>query len=213
MTICRLVVLAWFVCFLGSTSYAFVDNFGVELEAGSEAKTDVLAETLADYYDYYKNNLFFKVLEREEEVSLGVKVENGVKDYVDDKLDNRFHLLTLNYTKRLSKLLFFDYGFKAGPVVAENNHENSYEFYKMEPKFIMKWDTLELSSSVMWQDKSYSNSDAIDTCAINFGIKKQFNQESSIALDFGTKSVEQSISDIQTQRKSQYAKIGYYWQR
>ncbi len=192
---------------------AHYDNFGIELETGTQEKSDTLQETIDDYYTYYKNNVFTKLINDEKNEEFTIKLENGIKDYSDDNLDNHFHLATFGYNKILSAIFALDIAAKGGVVVADKDEENTYGLKKIEPKLIAKINNFELSSSIAYQYKDYKSRNTIQDASLNFGIKRQFSQSSSGILNFGIKKIEQDVDNVENTRNSQYAKIGYYWQR
>jgi hypothetical protein len=191
----------------------YYDNFGIEFETGTEEKSDFLSGTFDDYYTYYKNNIFTKILNAEQNDEFSIKLENGIKNYSDDNLDNHFHLATFGYNKVLSKIFTLDIGAKGGVVVADKNENNTYGIKKIEPKLIARINNFELTSSIAYQYKDYKNKNIIQDSSLNFGIKRQFSESSSGLLNFGIKKIEQDVNNVENSKNSQYAKIGYYWQR
>lgn len=197
--------------FLSAQTY--IDNFGGEFETGTEEKTDELLTTLDDYYTYYKTNFFIKVKSDEETGEVTLKTENGIKNYTNDNIDNNFHIVNLGWQKPISEIFIFDLGLKNGVILAEKNKDNSYMLKKIEPKLIAKINSYEFLFSIAYQNKGYKNENKISDTSLNFGIKRQFTNSSNAILSFGVKKIEQDIDNIGSTKNSQYAKVGYYWQR
>jgi hypothetical protein len=213
LTISFLLLLIFILSIKNLFAESYYNNFGIEFETGMQEKSDTLLETLDDYYTYYKNNIFTKILNDEKNEEFSIKLENGTKDYLDNNLDNHFHLATLGYNKILSEIFALDISAKGGVVIAEEDEGNSYGLKKIEPKLIAKINNFEVSSSIAYQYKDYKSKNTIQDASLNFGIKKQFSQSSSGILKFGIKNIEQAVDDVKSKKNSQYAKIGYYWQR
>jgi hypothetical protein len=200
-------------CFYALNAETYIDNLGVEFESGTAEKTDELLTTIDDYYTYYKSNFLMKMKSDEEIGEVILKTENGIKDYSNDNLDNHFHFVSLGWQKPLSEIFSFDLGLKSGILLADKFKDNSYTLRKIEPKIIAKVDNYEFFSSIVYQLKWYKSEDKIRDNSLNFGIKRQFTDCSNAILTFGIKKIDQNVDDIGSKKNSQYAKIGYYWQR
>jgi len=226
----RSVFLVWIILSLlwNVSAFAFESyftEFGTEFEVGEEEKADAIVDSLNQYYNFSKNITYFKrTLGVNSDVKL--QIDNGIKDYTEDKLDNHFHHLKFNYMAKLSALWDLDFGMQYGEVVNERDKMNSYLLTRLEPKVILNVNTWRFFGSVGWQIKEFEyrkkkdvailadKTRAILDSSLNCGIDKQISENSYLSLKYGWKYLtEDNLDGVESSKTAYSAKIGYYWKR
>jgi hypothetical protein len=204
---------------------SYFTEFGTEIEVGQEEKEDAIVDSLDQYYNFSKNMTYLK---RNIGVNTDLKfqVDNGIKDYTDDALDNHFYYLKLNCMTKLSALWDFDFGLKYGEVSNEKDNLNSYFVMRLEPKLIFNVETWRVFGSFGWQIKEFEyrkkqdvailedKTQAILDSSFNCGIDKQISENSYLSLKYSWKYLTEDNIDVAGANKMAHsAKIGYYWKR
>lgn len=212
----------------GFCEKGYFSEFGTEFESGTQEQEDSTVDSLSQYYTFYKNSTFFKrVVDLNNDFEL--RLDNGVKNYTDYKLDNHFHTLSMNYLAQKSKIFALDLGIKYGEAINNDYKENSYYFYRVEPKLIAKLDTYQFYTSLGYQLKGFDyrgektknlageelrkGGDTIADTSLNFGITKQFSENTCIKAGYSFKYLESEKDAITSNKTTHNAKIGFYWQR
>ena len=225
--ICMVLVVLIFLS-LGFAQESYISEFGSEFETGQEEQEeqeDAIVDTLNEYYVFYKNTTYFKIV-LDENSKITFQLENGKKDYQGILLDNRFHNLQFILNTRLSQIWSFDLGIKYGETVNEYDDFNSYLTTKLEPKIIANIYTWRIFSSIGWQIKEFENrkqnnlielkdtTQAITDLSWNFGVDKQITSNGYLKFKYKYQLLNQDdLIAAGDQKTVHNAKIAYVWKR